>query len=256
VIGVTENLRKIRALLDKAAVDAGRRPEDVHLLAVSKKQSLDKIIEAIAAGQGDFGENTVREGIEKVTKLTERGLEASPRGLEASPRGLEASPRGLEASPGGLCWHFIGHLQSNKTRIVAENFDWVHTIDKLKTAKRLSEQRPDSLGDLDVCIQLNVDDEATKAGVAAADVLDLAYEVAALPRLKLRGLMCLPAIRESFDEQRVPFAQVREHAKMLRQQGLEIDTLSMGMSGDYRAAIFEGATIVRIGTAVFGPRDD
>lgn len=242
MIGVTENLRKIRALLDKAAVDAGRRPEDVHLLAVSKKQSLDKIIEAAAAGQGDFGENTVREGIEKVTKLTERGL--------------EASPRGLEASPGGLCWHFIGHLQSNKTRMVAENFDWVHTIDKLKTAKRLSEQRPDSLGVLDVCIQLNVDDEATKAGVAVADVLDLAHEVAALPRLKLRGLMCLPAIRESFDEQRAPFAQVREHAQMLRRQGLDIDTLSMGMSGDYRAAIFEGATIVRIGTAVFGPRDD
>ena len=236
MIGVTENLRKIRDLLDKAAVDAGRRPEDIHLLAVSKKQSLDKIVEAVAAGQRDFGENTVQEGTEKVTKLEEKRLAA--------------------ALPESLCWHFIGHLQANKTRIVAEHFDWVHTIDKLKTAERLSTQRPDSLGDLDVCIQLNVDDEATKAGVAAADVLDLAYEVAALPRLKLRGLMCLPAIRESFDEQRVPFAQVREHAKMLRQQGLEIDTLSMGMSGDYRAAIFEGATIVRIGTAVFGPRDD
>ena len=235
MIRVTENLRKIRDLLDKAAVDAGRRPEDVHLLAVSKKQPLDRIIEAVAAGQRNFGENTVQEGTEKVTKLAEKEL--------------------ADTWPGDLCWHFIGHLQSNKTRIVAEHFDWVHTIDKLKTATRLSEQRPDSLGKLDVCIQVNIDDEAAKAGVAPSDVKDLAHEVAALPRLRLRGLMCLPAVRESFDEQRVPFAQLREHAQTLRQQGIEIDTLSMGMTGDYRAAIFEGATIVRIGTAVFGPRE-
>jgi pyridoxal phosphate enzyme (YggS family) len=228
VIGVTENLRKIRDLLDKAAVDAGRRPEDVHLLAVSKKQAHSKILEAAAAGQRDFGENTVQEGIEKVTKLTEKGLR----------------------------WHFIGHLQSNKTRAVAEHFDWVHTIDKLKTARRLSEQRPDSLGDLDVCIQVNIDDEAAKAGIGATGITDLAGEIAVLPRLRLRGLMCLPAIRDSFDEQRVPFARLRELAESLRQQGHEIDTLSMGMSDDYRAAIFEGATIVRIGTAVFGPRHD
>ena len=228
MIGVTENLRKIRDLLDKAAVDAGRRPEDVHLLAVSKKQAHPKILEAAAAGQWDFGENTVQEGIEKVTKLAEKGLR----------------------------WHFIGHLQSNKTRVVAEHFDWVHTVDKLKTARRLSEQRPNSLGVLDVCIQVNIDDEAAKAGIAADGIADLAGEIAVLPRLRLRGLMCLPAIRESFDDQRVPFARLRELAESLRQQGHEIDTLSMGMSGDYRAAIFEGATIVRIGTAVFGPRQD
>jgi len=227
VIRVTENLRKIRDLLDKAAVDAGRRPEDIHLLAVSKKQSLDKIVEAATAGQRDFGENTVQEGTEKVTKLAEKGLN----------------------------WHFIGHLQSNKTRIVAEHFDWVHTIDKLKIAERLSSQRPDSRGDLNVCIQVNIDSESTKSGATRSDVMDLAQEIATLPRLKLRGLMCLPAIRESFDEQRVPFATLREYAQMLRKQGLDIDTLSMGMTGDYRAAIFEGATIVRIGTAVFGPRD-
>jgi len=227
VIRVTENLRKIRDLLDKAAVDAGRRPEDIHLLAVSKKQSLDKIVEAATAGQRDFGENTVQEGTEKVTKLAEKGLN----------------------------WHFIGHLQSNKTRIVAEHFDWVHTIDKLKIAERLSSQRPDSRGDLNVCIQVNIDSESTKSGATRSDVMDLAQEIATLPRLKLRGLMCLPAIRESFDDQRVPFARLREYAQMLRKQGLDIDTLSMGMTGDYRAAIFEGATIVRIGTAVFGPRD-
>ena len=227
MIRVTENLRKIRDLLDKAAVDAGRRPEDIHLLAVSKKQSLDKIVEAATAGQRDFGENTVQEGTEKVTKLAEKGLN----------------------------WHFIGHLQSNKTRIVAEHFDWVHTIDKLKIAERLSSQRPDSRGDLNICIQVNIDDESAKSGATWSDVMDLAQEIATLPRLKLRGLMCLPAIRESFDEQRVPFAQLSDCAQMLRNQGLDIDTLSMGMTGDYRAAIFEGATIVRIGTAVFGPRE-
>jgi len=235
VIRVTENLRKIRDLLDKAAVDAGRRPEDIHLLAVSKKQSLDKIVEAVAAGQRDFGENTVQEGTEKVTKLEEKRLAA--------------------ALPESLCWHFIGHLQANKTRIVAEHFDWVHTIDKLKTAKRLSAQRPDELGDLQVCIQVNIDDEAAKSGATRLDVMDLAHEVAELPRLKLRGLMCLPAIRDTFEEQRVPFAHLREYAHTLRKQGLEIDTLSMGMTDDYRAAVFEGATIVRIGTAVFGPRE-
>ena len=228
MIGVTENLRKIRDLLAATAVDAGRRPEDVHLLAVSKKQPLAKIVEAAAAGQTDFGENTVQEGTEKVTKLAERRL----------------------------CWHFIGHLQSNKTRTVAEHFDWVHSIDKLKTARRLSEQRPDSLGELNVCIQVNVDEEASKSGVAPADVAEIARAVAGLPKLRLRGLMCLPAIRETLAEQRLPFARTRELAEAIARDGIAMDTLSMGMSDDFRAAILEGATIVRIGTAVFGPRDD
>ena len=227
MIRVTENLRKIRDLLAETAVEAGRRPEDVHLLAVSKKQPLEKILEAAAAGQRDFGENIVQEGIEKVTKLEERGL----------------------------CWHFIGHLQSNKTRPVAEHFDWVHSVDKLKTAKRLSEQRPDSLGRLNVCIQVNVDEEASKSGVPPEEVAELARAVAELPRLKLRGLMCLPAIRETLEEQRVPFARTRELAEAIAREGIVLDTLSMGMSDDFRAAIMEGATIVRIGTAVFGPRD-
>ena len=230
VIRVTENLRKIRDLLDKAAVDAGRRPEDVRLLAVSKKQPLGKILEAVAAGQRDFGENTVQEGIEKVTKLAETG------------------------PPADLNWHFIGHLQSNKTRIVAEHFDWVHSVDKLKTARRLSEQRPDDLARLQVCLQVNIDDEAAKSGVAADEVCELAAAVVELPRLALRGLMCLPAIRSDFDEQRVPFARLRELSEQLADQGIATDTLSMGMTADYRAAVFEGATIVRIGTAVFGPR--
>jgi pyridoxal phosphate enzyme (YggS family) len=226
VIGVTENLRKIRDLLAKAAEDAGRRPEDVHLLAVSKKQPLGKILAAVEAGQRDFGENIVQEGIDKVTKLAERKL----------------------------CWHFIGHLQSNKTRPVAEHFDWVHSVDSLKVARRLSEQRPESLGDLNVCIQVNIDEEASKSGAAPGDVAELAQAVAQLPRLRLRGLMCLPAVREGLDEQRLPFARTRELAEQLSRDGLVIDTLSMGMSDDFRAAILEGATIVRIGTAVFGPR--
>ncbi|NCF25587.1 MAG: YggS family pyridoxal phosphate-dependent enzyme [Gammaproteobacteria bacterium] len=227
MIRVTENLRIIRDLLAETAVEAGRRPGDVHLLAVSKKQPLEKIVEAAAAGQLDFGENIVQEGIEKVTKLAEKGL----------------------------CWHFIGHLQSNKTRPVAEHFDWVHSVDTIKTARRLSEQRPESLGDLNVCIQVNIDEEASKSGVPPSDVAELARTIAGLPRLRLRGLMCLPAVRDSLDEQRAPFARTRELAESLAREGLVMDTLSMGMSADFRAAIMEGATIVRIGTAVFGPRD-
>ncbi len=138
---------------------------------------------------------------------------------------------------------------------MAEHFDWVHTIDRPKTARRLSQQRPESLGNLNVCIQVNVDDEAAKSGVACDGVLQLAREIVTLPRLVLRGLMCLPAIRANFEEQRVPFARLREIAEMLRREGLDIDTLSMGMTDDYRAAVFEGATIVRIGTALFGPRE-
>jgi pyridoxal phosphate enzyme (YggS family) len=220
-------LLKIRDLLDESARDAGRPPGELSLLAVSKRQPVEKVLEAAAAGQRDFGENTVQEGIDKVTKLADKGL----------------------------TWHFIGHLQSNKTRPVAEHFDWVHTIDRLKTAKRLSDQRPESLGDLNVCIQVNVDDEAVKSGVPCDGVLELARGIVALPRLVLRGLMCLPAIRTDFEEQRVPFARLRELAEMLRDEGFAIDTLSMGMTNDYRAAIFEGATIVRIGTALFGPRE-
>ena len=227
MIGVTENLSLLSDLLREAAIDAGRDPADVHLLAVSKKQPLDKIEAAYAAGQRHFGENIVQEGLDKIEALAD-----------------------LE-----LTWHFIGHLQSNKTRPVAENFDWVHTIDKLKTARRLSDQRPDHLPPLNVCIQVNVDDEASKSGIAPQDLPELAAACADLPRLQLRGLMCLPAIREEFDEQREPFAALRRMAEKLRQQGIETDTLSMGMTDDYRAAVFEGATIVRIGTALFGERE-
>jgi len=226
VIGVTENLRKIRDLLHFAAIDASRDPADVRLLAVSKKQPLEKIREAYAAGQREFGENFVQEGVEKIAAMDEDDI----------------------------TWHFIGHLQSNKTRVVAENFDWVHTIDKLKTARRLSEQRPDDLPPLNVCLQVNVDDEESKSGVTPEALPELAAACRDLPNIRLRGLMCLPAIRENLDEQRIPFAVLRKLAEKLRTGGVDTDTLSMGMTADFRAAILEGATIVRIGTALFGER--
>ena len=226
MIRVTENLRKIRDLLAETAENAGRSRDSVKLLAVSKKQPVNAILEAVSAGQTDFGENQVQEGIDKITEI--------------------ADPE--------ITWHFIGHLQTNKTRPVAEHFSWVHSVDRLKVARRLSEQRPESLGDLNVCVQVNVDDEASKSGASLDEAADLAAAIVDLPRLRLRGLMCLPAIREDFEEQRQPFRRLRELGDQLRSAGMPIDTLSMGMSDDYRAAIYEGSTIVRIGTAVFGPR--
>jgi pyridoxal phosphate enzyme (YggS family) len=227
VIRVTENLGKIRDLLAKAAMDAGREANCVKLLAVSKRQPHTRVIEAAAAGQRDFGENQVAEGVAKI----------------------------LAVADDRLTWHFIGHLQTNKTRAVAEHFHWVHSIDRLKLAERLSQQRPAGLGDLNVCIQVNIDAEENKSGVPIDGLRDLAMGIADLPRIKLRGLMCLPAIRHSFEEQREPFARLRKLADELADDGIKTDTLSMGMSADFRAAIFENATIVRIGTAIFGARD-
>jgi pyridoxal phosphate enzyme (YggS family) len=226
VIRVTENFRKIQDLLAKAAAEAKRPADHIRLLAVSKKKPLEAILEVASAGQREFGENFVQEGLDKIR----------------------------EAAREDLTWHFIGHLQSNKTRAVAENFQWVHTIDRLKIAQRLSRQRPFYAGDLNVCIEVNVDAEENKSGVMPAEVVDLATAISELPRLKLRGLMCLPAIRHEFEEQRRPFAALRALLESLQAQGLEVDTLSMGMTADYAAAIREGATIVRFGTALFGAR--
>lgn len=228
MIRVTENLSVVRDLLDQAAADAGRQGASVNLLAVSKKQPVSAVLQAAEAGQLDFGENFVQEGIDKIAA----------------------------AGRDDLVWHFIGHLQSNKTREVASHFDWVHTIDRLKTAERLSRQRPPERGDLNICIQVNIDNEESKSGVDPARTLELAARVAELPRLRLRGLMCLPAIRHDFAEQRKPFARLREQLAELQQHGLAADTLSMGMSGDYAAAVAEGSTIVRIGTAIFGERNE
>jgi pyridoxal phosphate enzyme (YggS family) len=226
VIGVTENFRKIQDLLTKAAVDAGRPADHIRLLAVSKKQPVQAVLEAATAGQRDFGENFVQEALQKMA----------------------------DAGRDDLRWHFIGHLQSNKSKAVAEKFQWVHTVDRLKIADRLSRQRPYYAGDLNICIEVNIDREPSKSGVMPEDVATLAMAVNELPRLKLRGLMCLPAIREGFAEQRKPFAELKLLLESLRTSGLELDTLSMGMTADFSAAIHEGATIVRLGTGLFGAR--
>jgi pyridoxal phosphate enzyme (YggS family) len=214
-------------LLAQAAVDAGRPAEEIRLLAVSKKKPAEAILEAYAAGQRDFGENFVQEGVAKIAAVAKEDA----------------------------VWHFIGHLQTNKTKAVAQHFQWVHTIDRLKIARRLSAQRPAETAALNICIEVNIDAEVSKSGVAVGEVAELAVAIADLPGLRLRGLMCLPAIREDFEAQRQPFARLRELLESLNRSGMQLDTLSMGMTADYAAAIREGATIVRIGTAIFGARE-
>lgn len=204
-----------------------RDPATIELLAVSKQQPVEAIRAVAAAGQRAFGENYVQEALVKIEALAQLDLE----------------------------WHFIGQLQANKTRAVAEHFHWVHTVDRERIARRLSEQRPGYAPPLRVCLQVSLEDEPGKGGAAPEELLALARLVAALPRLELRGLMCIPPPREQFDEQRALFRRVADCASDLRRHGLPIDTLSMGMTADLEAAIAEGATIVRIGTAIFGPRN-
>lgn len=223
---ISANLQAVLARIQAAARNSGRNPEDIALLAVSKTWPACDVREAVAAGQTAFGENYVQEGVEKIEELASLGLE----------------------------WHFIGPLQSNKTRRVAELFDWVHSIDRLKIAQRFSEQRPTSLAPLQVCLQVNISGETSKSGVPVEEVRHLARQVAQLPHLKLRGLMAIPAPIEGFAEQRQAFRRLREAFEMLKDEGFPLDTLSMGMSHDLEAAIAEGATLVRIGTAIFGER--
>ena len=223
------NLEAVRQRIATAAHVAGRDARSVTLLAVSKTFPAEDVRAAYAAGQRAFGESYVQEAITKIEALAD-----------------------LRAT---LEWHFIGPLQSNKTRPVAEHFDWVHSVDRLKIAQRLSEQRPDNLAPLNVCLQVNISGEASKSGVSIPEAVEVAQEIAALPKLNLRGLMAIPEPAGSIDEQRVPHRQLRELFERLRDDGLELDTLSIGMSNDLEAAVLEGATIVRIGTAIFGARD-
>jgi pyridoxal phosphate enzyme (YggS family) len=224
---ILSNLQAVRARIAKAAIAAGRSPESVQLLAVSKTWPLACILEAAAAGQNAFGENYVQEGVDKVIAAVDQKL----------------------------TWHFIGPLQSNKTRPVAEHFDWVHSIERLKIAERLAAQRPPSLPALQVCVQVNVSGEASKSGCAPDETLTLCQAISRLPGLQLRGLMAIPEPVDDYAAQCVPFRQLREIHEHLRTAGLPLDTLSMGMSHDLEAAIAEGATIVRIGTAIFGERN-
>lgn len=213
-----------------AAAEARRPRDSVRLLAVSKTFGPEAVIEAAHAGQRAFGENYVQEGIDKVAAVA-------------------------AALPGAaLEWHFIGPIQSNKTRPIAEHFDWVHTVERAKIAQRLAEQRPDERGPLHVCLQVNISGEASKSGVAPGELAALARVVAGLPRLRLRGLMAIPEPTEDFAAQRAAFAALRALYDELNAQGFALDTLSMGMSADLRAAIIEGATIVRVGSAIFGAR--
>ncbi|APR36900.1 YggS family pyridoxal phosphate-dependent enzyme [Paraburkholderia sp. SOS3] len=223
------NLDAVRQRIAVAAQVAGRDPRSVALLAVSKTFPAEDVRAAHAAGQRAFGENYVQEALTKLDALAD-----------------------LRDT---IEWHFIGPLQSNKTRPVAERFDWVHSIDRLKIAQRLAEQRPDGLPPLNVCVQVNVSGEASKSGVPPGEAADIAHAIAALPKLRLRGLMAIPEPVGSIEQQRVPHRALRELFDRLRADGLELDTLSMGMSGDLEAAVLEGATMVRIGTAIFGARD-
>ena len=226
VSAVQENLEAVRARIVAACTAAGRAPASVQLLAVSKTFPATAVVAAHAAGQTAFGENYVQEGMEKIAALAHLPLQ----------------------------WHYIGPIQSNKTRPITEHFAWVHGIERLKIAERLAAQRPPNLPDLQVCLQVNISGETSKSGVESAAILALAQQVARLPRLKLRGLMTLPKASEGLDAQRAPFRELRLLLEQLNAAGLACDTLSMGMSGDLEAAILEGATIVRVGTAIFGTR--
>jgi pyridoxal phosphate enzyme (YggS family) len=223
---IETNLDQIRERIARAESRFNRAPGSVRLLAVSKTRSVGEVLSAIKAGQRRFGESYVQEALTKISQLADWKPE----------------------------WHFIGPIQSNKTKIIAEHFDWVHSIDRLKVAQRLNDQRAASLAPLNVCIQVNTSGEASKSGVLVQDLSELAHALSSLPRLVLRGLMTIPAPQVDFDAQREPFRALRTAFEQLRAGGLPLDTLSMGMTDDMEAAIAEGATIVRIGTAVFGER--
>jgi pyridoxal phosphate enzyme (YggS family) len=224
---VADALDKVRDRIVQAAHAANRDPADITLVAVSKTKPVTLVRDALDHGQRDFGENYLQDALAKIDALTER-------------------------EP---LWHFIGDIQSNKTRDIASNFSWAHAIDRFKIARRLSDQRPEGYAPLNLCIQVNIDGEASKSGIAPTDVAELADQIAELEHVKLRGLMTIPAPSADEVSQRKPFAALRELMQHLNDRGHDLDTLSMGMSADLEAAIAEGATHVRVGTDIFGARD-
>jgi len=225
---IADKLARVHERIASACASAGRPVESVTLLVVSKTFGPDAVRAALSEGESRFGENYVQEGLEKMLSLGDLRKRIE--------------------------WHLIGPLQSNKTRVVAESFDWVHSVDRVKLAERLSAQRPASLPPLDVCLQVNISGEASKAGLAPRHVVETALAVAALPRLALRGLMAIPEPAGDFETQRKPHRALRELLESLQAEGLPLDTLSMGMTGDLEAAIHAGSTMVRVGTAIFGGR--
>jgi pyridoxal phosphate enzyme (YggS family) len=246
---IAQNLQQVREQIQRACEVAGRLPSGVNLLAVSKTWGCDAVLQALLAGQSAFGENYIQEAVEKIVAVR-----------------VAADTKGLNSQ--NLRWYCIGPVQSNKTRLVAQYFDGVHTVDRIKIAQRLSDQRPHHLRPLEVCLQINVDGGSTKAGVAPSEVLALALDVVNLPRLRLRGLMSMPDALASFEAQRAVhllakrcFDDVRAGlSTVINQEGLaahmQFDTLSMGMSADLEAAISAGSTMVRVGTGIFGVRSN
>jgi len=220
------NLSAVATRLDRAAADHGRSADDICLVAVSKTKPVALVKAALDAGQTDFGENYLQDALDKIKALAEH-------------------------KP---VWHFIGDIQSNKTRDIAAHFAWVHAIDRLKIARRLSDQRPEGMAPLNLCIQVNIDDEDSKSGIAPDALTELAGQIAELSNVRLRGLMTIPAYTSDFDAQRTPFAALRQLMEELNAAGHALDTLSMGMSADLEAAVAEGATHVRVGTDIFGAR--
>ncbi|MES1932463.1 alanine racemase domain-containing protein [Salinisphaera shabanensis T35B1] len=224
---IADALDKVRSRIALAAHAANRDPADITLVAVSKTKPVALVRDALDHGQRDFGENYLQDALAKIDALTER-------------------------EP---LWHFIGDIQSNKTRDIASNFSWAHAIDRFKIARRLSDQRPEGYAPLNLCIQVNIDGEASKSGIAPSDVAELADQIVELEHVKLRGLMTIPAPSTDEASQRKPFAALRELMQRINDRGHDLDTLSMGMSADLEAAIAEGATHVRVGTDIFGARD-
>jgi len=224
---IADNLHQVRARISQVCIQAGRAPDAVALLAVSKTFGPEAVREAHAAGQTAFGENYIQEAVDKITTLANLALQ----------------------------WHCIGPIQSNKTRLVAQHFDWVHSVDRLKIAQRLSEQRPPEMAPLQVCIQVNIDGGSTKAGVVPAEALSLARAVAELPNLRLRGLMTIPEPAPDFVAACAIHTRAKALFDALNAEGMGLDTLSMGMTGDMEAAIASGSTMVRVGTAIFGRRN-
>jgi pyridoxal phosphate enzyme (YggS family) len=232
---VQANLYRVNERISTAAQAVSRDRREIVLIAVSKTFGAEAVLAAARAGQRRFGENYVQEALDKIAELQRRAAQAEP-------------------AAAGLEWHFIGPIQSNKTRAIAEHFDWVHSVDRLKIAQRLSEQRPADRAALNLLLQVNISGEASKSGVPPAELPALARAVAALPRVTLRGLMAIPEPETEPARQRAPLARMRQLFEQLQHDGLPLDTLSMGMSADLEAAIAEGATMVRVGTAIFGAR--
>nr|WP_250658855.1 YggS family pyridoxal phosphate-dependent enzyme [Alkalimarinus coralli] len=227
MISIADNVKNVSQRIQKATKEAARSENSVQLLAVSKTRSAEALKTAIEAGLTQFGENYLQEALTKISALADYPL----------------------------TWHFIGPIQSNKTRAIAENFDWIHSVDRLKIAQRLSAQRPNDKAPLNICIQVNINDEHSKSGIHLSELASLSKAISDLPNIKLRGLMTIPASSQDEPALRDSFKAMAHAFETLKQQHADIDTLSMGMSGDIEAAIAEGSTMVRVGTALFGSRE-